>query len=170
MKLALATVAVAALAGAAHAETSFYVNGGYSAFDGDGATLNGLTVRGGAFFNEYFGVEGEFSFGVGEEELDFESTIELSNQYGGYVIGKMPVGENFDVFGRVGYGSAEFEATVDSIGSGSVDVDGFAYGVGGQFFFTENFGVRGEYTRFEADDEQLDGGLDTYSISAVFRF
>jgi len=170
MKLALVTVAVAALAGAANAESSFYVNGGYSAFDGDGATLNGLTARGGVFFNDYFGVEGEISFGLGEEELEPGADIELSNQYGGYVIGKLPAGENFDVFGRIGYGSAEFDVNVDGVGSGSADVDGFAFGVGGQFFFTENFGIRGEYTRFEAEDEDLDGGLDTYSVSAVFRF
>lgn len=170
MKLAMATLAAVALAGAANAQSEFYVTGGYSALDGDDATLSALTGRGGVFFNDYFGVEGEASFGLGEEDLEFGSSIELSNQFAGYAIGKYPVAENIDIFGRVGYGTAEFDVNVDGLGSGSVDVDGFSYGVGGQLFFTENVGIRAEYTRFEADDNELDGGLDTYSISAVFRF
>jgi outer membrane immunogenic protein len=169
MKLAIATVAVAALAGAAHAESEFYINGGYSAFDGEGATLDGITARGGVFFNDYFGVEGEASFGLGEDEIEPGVDLELSNQFAGYVIGRLPLGENFDLFARAGYGSAEFDVSSGDLG-GSADVDGFAGGVGGQFFFTEQFGVRGEYTRFEADDEDLDGGLDVFSVSAVFRF
>lgn len=169
MKLAIASLAALAIAAPAMAEPQFYINGGYTALDGDDATLSALTARGGAFFNEYFGVEGEFSIGLGEEDIGGGASIELDNQYAAYVIGKAPLSPQFDVFARLGYGQATFSASAGTV-SGDVDVDGFSAGFGGQYFFTDQVGVRGEYTRFEADDDQLDGGADVFSISAVIRF
>ena len=79
------------------------------------------------------------------------------------------MGESTDLIGRVGYGTATIEGRTGG-GSVDVDIDGFAFGVGIQHFFTESFGVRGDITRFEADEPNLDGGLDIYTISGVYRF
>lgn len=186
MKTAMFALAAAAFAApAATAQTEFNVSGGYSAFDGDGATLDAITARGALFFNENFGLEGEFSFGIGEDDLggasidgvSVSSEIELSSQFAGYVVGRLPLAPNFELLGRIGYGTAEFDVSATAsdgmsvaTASDSADLDGFAAGVGAQYFFTDSFGIRGDYTRFEADDDQIDGGLDTYTIAAVFRF
>ena len=37
-------------------------------------------------------------------------------------------------------------------GSGSASESGFAYGVGGQYNFTEHDGIRADYTRLEDTD------------------
>lgn len=164
-----AAAALVAFAPTAVADPGFYVNGGVSVYDGDGATLEGLTGRAGYDFNDYFGVEGEFSIGLGEENVD-GIDLEINNQYAAYAVGKLPISERFDIFGRIGYGTIEFEGSAGGI-SETVDVDGFGFGAGGQFFFSENVGVRGEYTRFEADDEDgIDGELDVFTVSAVIKF
>lgn len=167
--------------------TEFYVNGGYSAFDGDGATLNAFTARAGVFLTHYIGVEGEYSIGIGEEEFSSEtsgvinvsSDLELGGQYGGYLIGRIPVGAKWDLFGRLGYGSTDLDATVTATdivtgdsasASDTASLDGALIGLGAQVFFTDHLGLRGDYTRFEVDDDDLDGGLDVFSVSAVAKF
>ncbi|MEM9053817.1 MAG: porin family protein [Pseudomonadota bacterium] len=171
-KIAVAALLVApALAPAALAESDLYVTGGYSAFDGDGATLGALTVRGGLSFHENFGAELEGSFGIGAEDLDSVpgAEIELENQFGGFLVGRFPVADQIDILGRVGYTTGEFQASNNGV-SGDADVDGFAFGIGGEYMFTEQFGIRGDYTRIEADDDDLDGGVDVFSIAGVFKF
>ena len=156
---------------AAIAESELYVTGGYSVIDGDGATLDALTIRGGWMFTEMFGAELEGSFGIGSDDVDGfpGAEIELNNQFGGYLVGRFPVAEQFDVIGRLGYTTGEFEASGGGF-SDTADVDGFAFGIGGEFMFTDTFGVRGDYTRIEADDDDLDGGVDVFAISGVLKF
>ena len=170
-KMIAAATAAVLLSPAALAESDLYVSGGYSAFDGDGATISALTARGGYFFSQNVGVELEGSFGISEEEVDgFPGVdLELNNQFAGYVVGRLPMAENFDLLGRIGYTTGELEAS----GGGAsldADIDGVAFGVGGQYFFTETVGVRGDYTRIEVDDSDIDGGIDVFTVSAVFKF
>ena len=175
-------VSFAALAsiGSAWAEPEFSVSGGYSFLNLDEVDLNAVTVRGTAFFNENVGIEGEFSTGLGKEEFGFFSAVELKNQYSAFVIGRLPLAENFDLLGRVGYGSAEFErdigivplddeATPTRIGV-SQDVDAFLLGVGLQYAVTDRLGIRADYTRFEANEDNIDGGFDTLTLGAVWTF
>lgn len=169
MKFALALLAGVAIAGSAVAEPEFNLSGGYTILDGDDGSLGAITGRGTVFFNQNFGFEGEASFGVQDEDVGV-GTLELNNQLAAFGIAKLPVNEQFDVFGRVGYGTSEFEASIPGVGSDSADVDGFMFGGGAQYFFTPTFGVRGDYTRFEADEDGFDGGADQFAISAVFRF
>ncbi len=166
-------IAAAAAFAAATAPTAFaqelYVNAGVSALDGDDATLTAATLRGGVFFTENFGAEAEVAFGIGGETVQGVE-LDLDTSFTGYLVGRLPMGESTDLIGRVGYGSATIEGTISGLGSADVDIDGFSFGVGIQHFFTESFGVRGDITRFESDEPNFDGGLDIYSVSAVYRF
>ena len=159
----------ACAAPAALAETTFYGNIGYSAFDGDGGTLSAITARGGAQFTPNFGAEIEGSFGAGGEEFDGVD-LDLSNQFGAYAVGYLPLGESFNLLGRIGYGTATIEGSVPGLGSADVDLNGVLVGLGGEYMFTKNMGVRGDYTRFEANDDDIDGGVDIFAISAVYKF
>lgn len=167
----VALLAGASLIPAAAADSELYVNGGYAAFDGDGATLSALTARGGVEFNDIFGAELEASFGLGAEELDDlpGAEIELENQFGGYLTARYPVLPSFDAIGRIGYTTGEFQASTNGV-SGDAEVDGFAFGLGGEFMFTEQIGVRGDYTRIEADDDELDGGVNVFALTGVYKF
>jgi outer membrane immunogenic protein len=171
-KLALAAlIAAPLLAPVAMAETELYLNGGIAAIDGDGATLQAVTVRGGVAFHELLGAELEASFGIGAEELDDDlgAEIELENQFGGYLVARYPVLPGIEALGRIGYTTGEFQASASGI-SGDVEIDGFAFGFGGEFMVTDQFGIRGDYTRIEADDEDLDGGVNVFALTGVYRF
>ena len=166
----IALMVSAALIPAAAAESELYLNGGYAAYDGDDATLSSLTARGGIEFNALIGAEFEASFGLGAEEIDDTGAeLELENQFGGYLTARYPLLPSLDAIGRVGYTTGEFQASNSGV-SGDAEVDGFAFGVGGEFMFTDNFGVRGDYTRIEADDDELDGGVNVFALTGVFKF
>jgi outer membrane immunogenic protein len=170
-KVALAAAAAAAFATPAAAESKgAYVSAGYTHFDLEqDVAVGGLTGRLGYRLGQHFGVEGEASFGVKDDELAAPPfgnvSVELENAYGVYGVGFLPVSENFDLFGRAGYGSLEIQGSLGGF-SADAEADGLAFGVGGQYFFGSNFGVRGEYTRIEGDDE----GADSFAISGVFKF
>jgi len=156
LKIALATAAVAGFASTASAQDSgAYINAGIDTYEFDVFNLGGKV---GYNFTENFGVEGQASFGVSSKD-----DIKVKSAFGGFAVARMPVSEQFDLFVRGGYHSTS--VGVDGI-SGSVSLDGFAVGGGAQFFFTENDGVRIEYTYLDADG----GSADTAGISYVRKF
>jgi hypothetical protein len=153
MAFALAVSAAALVApGLAHAQEGAYVGLGYTQFDGDDVSVGGVTGRVGYRFHPNFAAEAEASFGV-----DDDDGVELDNSVGVYGVGILPVSQQFDLFGRVGYHNSE---------SNVAEEDGVAFGGGAQFNVNERFGVRAEYTRLEGDDD----AVDTFGASAVFKF
>ena len=153
MALALAVSAAALLAPAlAHAQEGAYVGLGYTQFDSDDVSVGGVTGRVGYRFHPNFAAEADASFGV-----DDDGGVELDNSVAVYGVGILPVSPQFELFGRVGYHNSE-----SNVG----EEDGVAFGAGAQFNVNERFGIRGEYTRLEGDDE----GVDTFGASAVFKF
>ena len=40
----------------------------------------------------------------------------------------------------------------------------------GEYMFTEQLGIRGDYTRIEVDEDALDGGVNMFSIAGVYKF
>lgn len=158
----------AALTPAAFAESELYVNLGGSSFSTDDANITAITARGGLWFNELLGTEFEASFGTGADDIDGVD-FELENAFGGYVIAKYPVLPRVDVLGRLGYSTGEFQTANNGV-STDADANGFAFGLGGEVMITEQFGLRGDYTRIEPDEEQLDGGVNVFAITGVYKF
>lgn len=168
-KSAIAAVLVSAAMGStAMAESELYLNAGGSTFDTDGANLSAFTARGGIEFNELLGAEFEASFGLGADDENGVDA-ELENQFGGFVVARYPVFDRVDVLGRVGYSTAEIQFATNGVSS-DVNADGFAFGLGSEVMITEQLGIRGDYTRIEVDDDQLDGGLNVFAITGVYRF
>lgn len=155
LALAAATILVApALMTANAQQSSVYVSGGYTHFDGDGgAELGGITGRVGVGLTPNFAIEGEASFGVTDD-----SGTELDNELGIFAVGKLPISPSFDVFGRVGL------ARIETSPGGSED--GVAYGVGGTLNLSPVDGIRLDYTRHDYDA----GDVDAISLSYVRGF
>jgi len=128
--------------------------------------LNVFMINGrvGYRFNDYFAVEGEIGFGTGGDDFDrvipvdggalgvinVDSNIDLDvdNYYIGFARAIYPVSDQFDIFVRGGYGEANAEAAIVATAFGqtasaeaSQDESGFAYGIGGQYNFTEKDGI-----------------------------
>jgi opacity protein-like surface antigen len=141
-----------------------YAGVGYTHFDGEDADVGAITGRLGYRFHPNFGVEGEAGFGVKDDEVG-PVTVELDHTYAAYGIGFIPLTEKADVFARVGYHSTEISGSAGPL-TDSADADGDAYGAGAQYMITERFGVRGEYTRLEGDDD----GVNTWGVGGVMKF
>ena len=93
--------------------------------------------------------------------------VDLDDQFGVYAVGFLPVAQNFEVLGRVGWAQVDAAGSFGGFSAG-VDDDGLAAGLGVQWGFTPNFGVRGEYTRMIADND--DQGIDAWTLSGVWAF
>lgn len=168
--LLTASVAVAALTGVAAADAGdVRLSGGYTFIDVDDVDFDAVSFRAGYDFTDYVGVEGQLDIGLGDETVRVgagTADVSLDYAFGGYVVGRAPIAENANLFGRIGYVTAQAEASAAGV-TFSDDDDGFAYGVGGEWFFDGYNGVRVDYTRIDFDTA---GDADTFGISYVRRF
>lgn len=167
---AVASLAVPAIAGAQDSGVTGYGSVGYSHHDLEGADVGAIQGRLGARFNPYLGVEGELGFGVRKDDIDIagvKGKAELKNQMALYGVGFLPVAPNADLFARIGYGKTEGKVSVPGA-SAKADGNSWNYGVGGQYFFDDNNGVRADYTYHDFDD---DGGkANVWSVGYVRKF
>ena len=144
---------------------------GYTHLDGDDGSLGAVTGRVGAKISRYIGVEGEASFGVKDEDITIggvDGSLEHEYDAAIYGVANVPVSENLELFGRVGYGTTSIKADVAGFTS-SEDGESLNYGAGANYFFDGQNGVRADWTRRDFTDD--DGGeIDTYGLSFVRRF
>ena len=165
MIAASAACALLTVPGLAQAETSFYTTIGYGAVqadDGVDVELGAGQIRVGAKFNPFIAIEGEAAHGV-NDDTDSASGVEvkLNNQFGVFAVASYPFAERFEVFGRVGYSTAEYEASLAGVKQTESN-DDFAYGVGATAFFSERNGVRLDYTNY--------GDIDAWSVAYVRKW
>ena len=135
------------------------------------ANVTMINGRLGYRLNDFFAVEGEVGFGVSDEsfnrsvpvtvlgsDLDIDTNVDLKvkNYYIAFARGIIPVSEQFDFFGRIGYGQASAKANatasvegLTASGSRSDNASGFAYGIGGQYNLSGVDGIRADYTRLD---------------------
>ncbi|WP_300544833.1 porin family protein [Maricaulis sp.] len=168
---------VTGLSGAALAQDGeITLSGGYSQIQLDDFTLDVATLRGGYNFNRYFGVEAEFDVGFdgdsrGACPVDavciaaVPAEVELNYGVGLFGVGRLPLTDRFGIFGRAGYNHVDFDTNFTP--AGGVGDGSFAWGAGATFDFTENSGVRLDYTRSDFDGL---GEADRFGLSYVFRF
>lgn len=144
---------------------------GYTHLDGDDGSLGAVTGRIGAKISRYIGVEGEASFGVKDEDITVggvDGSLEHEYDAAIYGVANVPVSENLELFGRVGYGTTSIKADVAGF-TASEDGESLNYGAGANYFFDGRNGVRADWTRRDFTDD--DGGeIDTYGLSFVRRF
>ncbi len=154
-------------------DSGAYINVGVDAVEFDAYNISGKI---GYNVNEYFGVEGQASFGVIDDEVDGVD-IGVDSSFGAFGVVRFPAAENFDLFARAGYHFTQIGGNDGGVGA-SIDTDGFALGAGGQYFFTANDGIRVEYTYLDlnvsgdiADEfDDASGSADVFSVSYVRKF
>lgn len=150
----------------------YYGSLGYSHMEADGSDveLGAITGRFGAKLTPYFGFEGEGSFGVRDDEVTIAGvTADVEHQYdlAAYAVGFLPVSPNFELFARVGYGTTELKASAAGV-TVREDGESWNYGVGANYYFDGQNGIRGDWTRRDFTD---DGGeADVWSLSYIRRF
>lgn len=143
----------------------------------------GWKLFGGYQLNQYFGVEVSY-VNMGEFTTDATYSTPVGSPVHGSaegdgglfsVVGTLPLGEAFAVFGKVGAFVWDVDATAsNSFGTLDDNYNGttLAYGIGANWQFTKSVGIRGELERFKdiGPDEGEDTDVDLYSLGAVFQF
>lgn len=126
-----------------------------------------IMLQGGYKFNEYVAVEGRYWFGIDDLSLVNENGVpyELSgpDAWGLYVKPMYPVTEEFDIYALLGY------AQVDHNTIKINNLDGFSWGIGASYEFTENIAAFIDYTSLYDDDRDLpnSGVNKAYTIDSV---
>lgn len=115
----------------------------------------GFQVYGGYQFTPYFGLEAAYTDfgdvdvtgGVGELDADAFSLV---------AVGTIPFTDRFSGYAKAGFNRWDADADVPGIGRVSDDGTDPTYGLGLQYRFTDTVALRGEYSRFEMDDVDVD--------------
>ncbi|MEA1943546.1 MAG: porin family protein [Pseudomonadota bacterium] len=168
--VSLASLSIFALAaGASAQEGQFKLGAGYERADFDDVELDTAVLRGGYDFNRYFGVEGQAHIGIGDESVSvggLTGDVSMDYSLGAFGVVRPWSNEQANVFLRGGYTTTEADADVAGLGF-DANEDAWAFGVGGEWYFAGDNGVRVDYTRYDYDDG---GDADFYGISYVRRF
>lgn len=162
----LAGVAVSAQAQDAG---SAYLQAGAGQVDADGEKFTVVQFAGGYNFNRNFAVEAEVGLGVTEKTYrvgNVNVDAKVKNTAAAYLVGSLPVAENLDLVGRLGFAQVSVEASSGNVSADDSDT-GPAYGVGLRYFPKGGVhGIRGDFTRYSLDD----GDIDALQVSYVRRF
>ena len=75
-------------------------------------------------------------------------------------VGMFPIANRFSVFGKVGFANVEVESA-----AGSDDKTELTYGVGVQYDFSPRLGLRGQWQRYDTENE-----VDVLSVGVVYKF
>lgn len=116
---------------------------------------------------KYFGAEVEYGTGLSGIEEDGIS-IDVNSQTSVFGIVRLPA-DKADVYLRLGYHSSDIEFGIQGVGEASETDSGFAGGIGGSYFFTDNLGIRLDITSYNLSDP-LDVSYVGGSAGAVVRF
>lgn len=145
-------------------EMGWYVGGGFGSSDDAvlDETASALKLFGGYQFNKNLAAEAAF---VDLGEFDALGLPNALEQYGlaFQVVGLVPIGQRGAFFGKAGL----FLWDVDFLGTTVDDGTSAAFGVGGEFDFSERWGARIEWERF---NDISGGDVDLISGSVVYRF
>ena len=142
---------------------------GYSCDDTDTA----FRIFGGYNFNRHFGVElGYADLGKATFSAPGVSGDINVKAWDLVAVGTLPVADKFSLVGKLGMYRADADRS-SGIGGGSGTNTDITYGIGAQYDFNKNLGIRAEwqlYTKVGSGAVGGEGDVDVMSIGVVYRF
>ncbi|MDH3670350.1 MAG: porin family protein [Gammaproteobacteria bacterium] len=157
---------VIAIPVASAAESNWYVGAGTGSTDVDASALDddsGQKFYGGYQFTDRYALEGGYT-DLGSFDIDVPlvaGDVEVDGiQVAG--VASFPLRDRFSIFGKAGIYMWDSDVSVPVLGSSDDGTDimygfGLNYGAG-------NWGVRGEWEHFDADDD-----VDMLSVGVIYR-
>ena len=137
-----------------------------------------LMLQAGYQYNEYLAIEGRYAFGLGGSDYDAGNLAGLSNGYDGdlstwgvYLKPEYPIGD-ISLYALLGYGGL----MLDDLMSGDAVENGFQWGLGARFSFTEEVSVFADYislyddTGFDYRAKLDDVDADTWTVGFSYNF
>jgi len=135
-----------------------------SDFDDDNPVYK---VFAGGKFNDYVGVEAAYHDFGEAEDTGYSSKL---RGYSAALVGYLPLGDNFDLFAKIGNLWWHDKITVLDTFHDTVDGDEIFYGIGANFNFNEALALRIEMERYKVDLSADEVGVnfdDTYNVDVA---
>ncbi len=146
---------------------------------------NEFMIDAGYKFNSYVAIEGRYWFGADTTyTVDGQAYDVAIDAWGIYVKPMYPVTDAFDVYALLGYASTD--ASIDKKFAyngyesyGTDSLDGFSWGIGAAYSFTDNISVFVDYTSLyntddtyvtDVGDVTLDSTIDTWNFGLNYQF
>jgi OmpA-OmpF porin, OOP family len=157
--LSAVLLGAAAFAAQAQENKGFYAGAGVGQSYVDEAAYDdedtAFSVFGGYQFNKYFGLEaGYVDFGKLEAD-GVGRELEANSAYI-TAVGTVPFTDRFSGYAKAGFQRWDLDTPIAATGTRDDTGTDPTYGVGVQYQFTDAFALRGEYSRFEVEDADLD--------------
>ena len=128
--------------------------------------FSSIMLQAGYDFNQYVGIEGRYWFGLDTDTTlgrgDFASDVTV-DAWGIYVKPMYPVSEAFNVYALLGYAGADITVDQANYTLTSDSVDGFSWGIGAEYRFSDAVGLFVDYVSVYDDDE--DYIVDGYDVT-----
>ncbi|MGY0797711.1 outer membrane beta-barrel protein [Lysobacter sp. A286] len=157
--LLAAVIGAAAFGAQATEQPGFYAGVGAGQSIVDEGILDdedtAFSVFGGYQVNRYFGVEAGYADFGKIEPRGVAGNVEADTAYL-TAVGTLPFTESFSGYAKAGVHVWDAEARIPGVIGASDDGTDPTYGLGLQYRFTDAVALRGEYSRFEMDDIDVD--------------
>lgn len=135
-----------------------------------GGSDTSFKLLGGYSFNQYLAAEaGYLDGGTQKDNLSALDVKTSSDGYFAAVLAKLPLGNVFAPYAKLGYVVYDSTTSVSSGGarvSESFHDDDLLYGIGCEFRLGENFRLRAEYEQVDVPDADF----EIISVGATFQF
>ncbi len=163
----------------ADAEETF--PGGNLTYDTESNDYDQFMLQAGYKFNDYVAVEGRYWIGMSDSswdnvwDNDGELTAELDT-WGIYVKPMYPVTENFDIYALLGYASSDYVIKGSGYTWDQDAFDGFSWGLGADYAFTESISVFVDYVALYDDTyvntagNNVDFTIDSWNFGVTYTF
>ena len=128
-----------------NSDANFIHHSGYN-FNVDADDYSAIMLQAGYKFNDYVALEGRYWIGLTNGNWSaFGDTFDSEvSAWGIYVNPMYPITDSLDIYGLLGY------ADVDADHAGTIlpdaNFDGFSWGIGAAYSFTENVAIFVDYT------------------------
>ena len=176
---------------------AFYLGAAYGLLSSDGEekypTVNGATLtrdfgsddysqfmlQAGYKFNEYVAVEGRYWIGMDDNTWTHYNTLDVTAEidtWGIYVKPMYPVTDSFDIYALLGYADADYTVKGSGYTLTADAFDGFSWGIGADYSFTESLSVFVDYVSLYDDDfvnnagNNVDFTIDTWNFGVTYTF
>jgi OOP family OmpA-OmpF porin len=139
-----------------------------SGFSCDDKDIGGKLYTGGKI-NRMFGVEVAYVH-LGQADANGGTTkVQLANLS---LVGNVPLGEQFNVYGKVGgfYGWTDIDTTAPGAATGEENDLGWSYGAGVQFDFNRNWAVTGDWDHYRVDYVDRQDDVELLSVGLLYKF
>ena len=145
-----------------------------------------VMLQAGYKFNSYVAIEGRYWFGISDDTVNgpFANYDVSADAWGIYVKPMYPVTDAFDIYALLGYGATDYAVSTNTASHWSNSFvtdsdDGFSWGLGASYAFTDNVAVFVDYVSIYSDDKNLydatydidlDRTIDTWNFGVTYQF